>query len=326
MEYKLFITNNNVRQDVTAVIEDGVEVNWERSGSPGKISFSLVLSMLSKDDIKISEGDTVEFYFNKNSMFKGYIFTTNPTTDGRIGITAYDQLRYFKNKDTYVYSNKKASDVLKMIAVDNKLKTGIIEDTNYVISSRTEDNQSFFDIIITAIELTLVAIKNMYVLYDDFGKITLKNVLNMKTNLMVTDDETLMDFDYKTDIDSDTYNQVKLYKDNKDSGKREIFMARDSSNINKWGLLQLYEKAEDYMNEAQINEYMVRLLKQKNRVKKTLKITCLGIENGEEKIRGGSTVYVKIDKLNIANWFVCESVTHEFSNNEHRVSITVNDF
>lgn len=286
----------------------------------------MALSAIGNNDIKIAEGDIVEFYYNTYPMFKGYIFTTSPDINGNIAMTAYDQLRYFKNKDTYVYTNKKASEVLKMIASDFKLKVGAVEDTGYVIASRTEDNQTLFDIVITAIELTLVATKKMYVLYDDFGKLCLKNIENMRSNLMLTDDETMLEFDYKTDIDSDTYNQVKLYKDNEKTGKRDVFIAKNSETINKWGLLQYYEQAESGMNDAQIDDYAQKLLKQKNKVKKTLQITCLGLENGEEKLRGGSIVYIKIDKLGIGNWFVCESVSHTFSNNKHEISVNVYDF
>lgn len=324
--YSVFITDKNIRQDITVICSDSIEVSSERQGSPAKMTFSVVTEALTKDEVKINEGDTVEFYVNNYPMFKGFIFGQSKGLDGTISITAYDQLRYFKNKDTYVYENKKASEILKMIAKDFNIKLGEVEDTGYVIGSRTEDGCTLFDIVITALELTLYASKKMYVMYDDFGKVILKNIQSMKSELMIADDETLMDFDYKTDIDSDTYNQIKLYRDNEETGKREIYMAKDSSNINKWGLLQYYEQAESSMNEAQINDYMLRWLKQKNRVKKTLKITCIGIGIGEEKLRGGSIVYIEISKLGIGNWFVCESVSHTFNNNQHEISITVYDF
>ena len=55
-----------------------------------------------------------------------------------IRLTAYDQLRYMNNKDTYIYGNKTASQFLKMLAADFKLQTGEIEDTGFVIGSRIE--------------------------------------------------------------------------------------------------------------------------------------------------------------------------------------------
>ena len=89
-----------------------------------------------------------------------------------IQITVYDQLYYLKNKDTYVYTNKTAADVIRMIAEDFQLNVGDLEDTGYTIGSRVEDNQTLFDIIQTALDETLKATSQMYVLYDDVGKLT----------------------------------------------------------------------------------------------------------------------------------------------------------
>lgn len=326
MNYRLIVTNENMQQDLTNLCEEDISVSSERAASPASISFSFYLDVLAENDITIEEGNTVEFYVNDFPMFKGYVFTQSRGLDGEVKITAYDQLRYFKNKYTYQYTNMKASEVLAMVAEDFKLVTGDIEDTGYVIPIRTEDSKTLFDIVLMAVELTLVATKKMFILYDDFGKVSLKNIESLRCGLMLTDDETLTDFEYKTDIDSDTYNQIKLYKDNEETGKRDTYMVRDSENISKWGILQQYEQAESGMNEAQIMDYAERWLKVKNRVKKTLKIECLGVGAGEEKIRGGSIIYIKIDRFGINNWFVCESVKHTFSDNQHELSITVYDF
>ncbi len=76
-----------------------------------------------------------------------------------------------------------------------KLNVGTIEDTGYIIASRVEDNKTLFDIIQNALDLTLQNRKKLYVLYDDFGKLTLKNVESMKLNLMI-DDETAENYSY----------------------------------------------------------------------------------------------------------------------------------
>ena len=60
--------------------------------------------------------------------------------------------------------------------------------------------------------MILITIK--YCLYDDFGKLTLKNIESMKLDLLV-DSETAENYDYTSSIDSNTYNKVKLFYDNK---------------------------------------------------------------------------------------------------------------
>lgn len=81
-------------------------------------------------------------------VFYGFVFekSRKGSTDDIIQITVYDQLYYLKNKDTYVYTNKTAADVIRMIAEDFQLNVGDLEDTGYTIGSRVEDNQTLFDI------------------------------------------------------------------------------------------------------------------------------------------------------------------------------------
>ena len=130
-----------------------------------------------------------------------------------------------------------------MIADDFNLKVGTLEDTGYVIGSRTEDDSTLFDIVQNALDETLQAKTKLYVLYDDVGKLTLKNIESMKLDLMI-DADTIGDYSYTTSIDDQTYNQIKITFENKDSGKREVFIAKDSANINRWGLLQYTDSVE----------------------------------------------------------------------------------
>ena len=50
---------------------------------------------------------------------------------------------------------------------------------------------------------------------------------------ILIDEETGGDFKYKSTIDSDVYNKIKLTYDNQKSGKREVYIAKDSKNIIK---------------------------------------------------------------------------------------------
>ena len=56
-------------------------------------------------------------------------------------MTAYDQLRYLKNKDTITEEGLKASDLLKRIATDFRLNLGTVEDTGYTFETIVEENQ-----------------------------------------------------------------------------------------------------------------------------------------------------------------------------------------
>ncbi|MEG2597672.1 MAG: hydrolase, partial [Oscillospiraceae bacterium] len=85
-------------------------ISWETSkkGMPGKLTFSLV-----SGDVPIEEGDAVTLTVDGKGRFYGFVFTLSQNESGKIQITAYDQLRYLKNKDCYTYQNKTASEVLQ---------------------------------------------------------------------------------------------------------------------------------------------------------------------------------------------------------------------
>lgn len=191
MTYELLIQHQGTIM-LPPVVEN-VSIEWERQGQPGK----LIAEVVKTPGLSFQEGDPCRFSVDGSPVFYGFVFekSRKGSTDDIIQITVYDQLYYLKNKDTYVYTNKTAADVIRMIAEDFQLNVGDLEDTGYTIGSRVEDNQTLFDIIQTALDETLKATSQMYVLYDDVGKLTLKNIGSMKLGLLI-DEDTAGDFDY----------------------------------------------------------------------------------------------------------------------------------
>lgn len=296
------------------IIEEGITLDLDRKGTPGKLKFSCV-----KDDtLSFQEGNAVKLTVNGTDMFYGFVFTKSRSGKSPylIEVTAYDQLRYFKNKDTYVYANKKANEVIKMIAEDFGLSVGTLEDTSHIIASRTEDNATLFDIAQNALDETLQAKTQLYVLYDNVGKLTLQNIENMKLNLLI-DADTIGDYSYSSTIDSQTYNQIKITFENKEAGKREIFIAKDSANINAWGLLQYTDTVELSTSGAAKAEALLKLYNTKTR--------SLSISDalGDVRVRAGSSVIVKLGlgDINVQSYLLVERVTHKFKQNQHLMDL-----
>ena len=207
MSRELLIQHNT--KIYAPIVEEGIVWTTERKNAPGQLDFTVVKDSV----ISFEEGDPVRFRDNNDNIFYGFVFKKNRDKEHRIKVTAYDQLRYLKNKDTYVYENKRADQFINMLAADYNLQIGSLENTGYVIPSRVESNKTLFDMIGNALDLTLQNQKYMYVLYDDFGKLTLKGLDEMRLNLLI-DEETGENFDYTSSIDDDTYNRVKLTFDN----------------------------------------------------------------------------------------------------------------
>ena len=296
-----------------AVLEN-IKWSTERCGTPSKLTFKVV-----KDDVlNIQEGNSVRFKWNGNNIFYGFIFSKKRDKEDIITVTCYDQLRYLKNKDTYVYTNKTAGEVLQLIAQDFNLKTGTIDDTGYKIPSRSEDNQTLFDIIQTALDLTMENKKELYVLYDDFGKIALRKLDNMRVNILI-DEETAENISYTSSIDENTYNKIKLIFDNEETGKRDVYIAQHGENINKWGVLQYYEKLQKGENGKVKADALLSLYNKKTRK--------LSIKNvlGDCRVRAGSLVgiHLNLGDISLNNWMLVESCKHVFSLDEHLMDIVV---
>lgn len=293
-----------------------MSIEWERQGQPGKLTADIVKT----PGLSFQEGDPCRFSVDGTPIFYGFVFekARKGSMDQVITITVYDQLYYLKNKDTYVYSNKTAAAVIRMIAEDFQLNVGALADTGYTIASRVEDNKTLFDIIQTALDETLKATSQMYVLYDDVGKLTLKNIGDMKLGLLV-DNETAGDFDYKTSIASQTYDKVKLSYENKDTGKREIFIAQDGSSINQWGVLQYYEKIDSTANAKAMADALLSLYNTKTR---TLKLKDV---LGDVRVRAGTMLVVMLGlgDMNLSSYLMVEQVKHTFSNEQHVMDLNM---
>ena len=151
MGVELLIGNELGTKAYIPAVEEGIEWTTERKDTPGKLSFQVL-----KDDVlDFSEGSAVRMKVNGDGVFFGFVFKQQRSKEQIITVTAYDQLRYLKNKDTIVYEGKTADQFLRMIAADYDLNVGVLENTGYVIESRVEENTSLFEMIQNALDLTL---------------------------------------------------------------------------------------------------------------------------------------------------------------------------
>ncbi len=320
---ELLIGNEKGTKLFQPVVEEGIEWSTERRGTPGKLTFKV----LADKKLSFSEGCPVRLKVNGAKIFFGFVFKQQRSKkEGKVQevtVTAYDQLRYLNNKDTRVYENKTADQLVKMIADDYRLSVGTLKNTEYVIPSRVEDNTSLFEMIENALDLTMQNKKEMFVLYDDFGKLTLNNISDMyvkkKGKYLLIDAETGENFDYTSSIDDDTYNKIKLVYDNEETGKREIYIAQDSSNMNRWGILQYFDTLQEGENGNAKADALLQLYNQKTR---NLKITNA---IGDNRVRAGSLVAVRLSlgdkKLN--NFMLVEKCRHVYKGQEHWMDLTL---
>ena len=287
-----------------------------RTGSPGTFKFTVNKA----GDLSYTEGDIVRFSVDGQLVFYGWVFTKSKDRWGVIETTCYDRMRYLKASASYAFYGQKAGDIIKQIAEDFQLDVSNLADTGYAIPSLIEEEQSCLDIIDGAVQQTLLNTGDIYVFYDDGNGLALRRPEDMISNVMIGEKSLLTDYTYKTDIDSETYNSVKLARPNEETGRADVVIAEDSNHIGQWGLLQLYQTVDGDVNDAQMKAQAEASLTYYNRRMRTLKFSSLGVPG----LRAGQMIYMRVPglgDLNLDQYVLLEKVEHTWENDTHTMEI-----
>lgn len=302
----VIISRGNIYTPVTA---DGVIWTAQSDGTPGKLTFSVY----GDGVLNFFEGDKVEFYHEGRGVFSGYVFTKKRDRKNIITVTAYDQIRYLKNKDTYVYSSNTASELIKKILSDTGLKAGYIEDTGVKLSDTIEDEKPLIDIIKRALEFDSLYSGKKYALYDDFGKICLKNADSLTSDYII-DGTNTRNFDYSSSIDDGTFTAVKVIRKGKNG---EAVRLAEDDKIKEWGLLQSLIKAEKDEDIAEKAETFLRQAAVRRRY-----ITVEDVL-GDLSVKAGGKVFVNLNlgDITVSEYFTAEYIVHKFYNHKYTMDI-----
>ena len=132
---EIIITNGKTMY--LPMIEDSITLQQPRSGSPATLKFKI----FNDGNIKLDCGNAVSFKWNTHKMFFGYIFSIKASTIDTLEITAYDQMRYLKNKNTYVFKDKTFTEILTTLCKDNGLKMGKFEKVEKKVTLPINEQQ-----------------------------------------------------------------------------------------------------------------------------------------------------------------------------------------
>ena len=321
MRVQLLIYNPRKSQvwDVASLTES---VSWEtnRTGSPGTLKFTV----MKAGDLDFLEGDNVTLTVDGQRQFYGWVFTKSKNRWGEIEVTCYDRLRYLKASASYAFYNLTAEQILQQIAADLQLDVSTLESTGYVIPSLIEENQSCLDIVSAALEQVLLNTGNLFVLLDDGDGLSIRSPQSMVSGVLIGEKSCLTDYTYQTDIDAQTYNSVKLSVPNEATGRSDVYVAQDSYNIGRWGLLQLYQQVDGDFNEAQLKARAEATLNYYNRRMRTLKVSSLGVPG----LHAGQLVLMKVPDLGdiaLDQYVLLDRVSHTWENGVHTMEFETLD-
>lgn len=322
VDITIFDNRHNKLFNVSEAVSN-LKITTNIEDQPGKCTFDII----RMDGLAFWEGATVSVIVAGHPTFKGFVFGKKRKKDvDIISITAYDQLRYLKNSDTYVLKDLTSSEIFVKLCKDMVLKHRVVDSSNYKCAPRSNDNKPLYDIIKTSLYDTLINTKQWFIIRDNFGVLEHINIYSLVSTMMIGDESALLDFDYESTIDTDTYNQIKLYRDNKDSGKRDIFIVNDTinggKNIKEWGILQLYQSVPENLTLPEIEDRALGMLSLYNNTSRSLKLEALG----HPSICAGSIIPCKIADLgdmSINNYILVTQCTHNISNDLHTMSLVV---
>ncbi len=269
------------------------------------------------DGVVFSNGSIVRFRYNGADIFFGYVFKYERDNGTEVTITAYDQLRYLKSKDTLAIKGIRLDQLVSKIAGMFKLELGTLDNTGYILPTSVQDNQTYLDMIYNSISRTLLGSGKKYSFYDRFGSLFLTDLQSLRLPLVIGDQSLAYGFKFEQSIDDNFYNQIKLVSDNESTGKRDVYIERDSSSIDKYGLLQYYEAADKNENAEQLKAKAAGLLKLMNRETKSLSLDAIG----DTRVRSGNSILVDVSGLGIKQYLIIDSCKHTFKQNNHTMSM-----
>ena len=268
-----------------------------------KLEFSYI-----DDDLDIQNGSVVRLKFNGANIFYGYVFKHGQNKAKEITVTAYDQLRYCKAKDTIVVKNDTIDTLVRKMCNYFGLRVSTLTNTGYKLPVSVQDDKTWLDIIYTAIDDTLTNTGRWYCLRDEFGSIAVRDLQDLQLDLVLGDESLAYEYEYQKSIDDNFYNQIKIVSDNESTGKRDVYIAKDSGSIAKYGLLQFFEVLDKNYNPSQAKAKADALLQLYNREVETLELDCLG----DTRVRAGNSFFGQIEDVKLNKRLIVKSVTHKF--------------
>ncbi len=344
-----------VFKDKVLNIEEGDLVNFKVNGKPVFVGYIFEKKRSKDNFIEVTAYDQCKYLKSEGY----YIFNGEKTASELIKALAEDlalkvgDIAPTTYKVSAVYDGKTYQDIilsmLKLTSIYSP-KIPVIKkfkkqtDSNFTAPNNTYYEQNDIDYLVSHGYTQEAAIaelaksdkykkqdeemkerKPVYVAYDDNGKLVVKELNDMITDILI-DATQVGDYSYTSSIE-DTFTQVLVVREanvDEKGNKGKTFWrtgaAYAKNETAKWGVLQKVYKPDDKKTNA--IEYAKNLLDSLARKTHTLRLKeCLG----HTEIRPGSGIWLN---FNVGDQIINElvyvqAVTHNFNNNKHVMDLDV---
>ena len=297
------------------------KVTW--GGRKGSAARYVTVTLLDDDGwkharsgIDVTRGNQCAFYWEGKELFRGILMQQKQSEKKTMSVKAYDNGIYLSNnKDTFNYTNKKASEIFVDICNRFQLPYTTVADTVYVIPELPKPKTTAFDAILDALSLTFKATGIRYYVMSSGGNLSL---IRRRENLLQWVIETgvnLESYDYSVSIEK-IKTRIKLL-----SKEDTVVAEAANAELEKLiGVFQDIDKPDDNMEQANITDMVKAMLDEHSLPDKSLSISALGLPD----VISGVGVFVTIKELGISKSFYIDEDTHTFEGNHHMMKLKLN--
>jgi hypothetical protein len=312
-DIKLIILKNGEAFDVSELV---LNVKW--TGRKGAAARSISVNFIDDErhgrtGIDVAQGHQCVFYWKNQELFRGMFMKQEQSNAKTMTATAYDAGIYLaNNKDTFNYTNKKASDIFIDCCKRFGLKYGEVADTRHRIPELPKPKTTAWDVICDALSLTF---ESTGVRFYPLCVGEEMRLLERRENILQWAVETgvnLEDYKFSQSIEKIKTRIKMLSKEN-----AVLAEASDPELERKIGKFQDVESAKDDMNQAQLNTLVNTKLRENNMPERTFSVTALG----QPDIITGVGVFIIIEELGVSKTYYVEEDTHEFQGNYHKMTL-----
>lgn len=312
---KLIVIKEGTAYDMSNLVS---KVVW--SGRKGSSARTLQVEFIDDDGYKhdrtgidVEQGHQCIFYWKNEELFRGIFMRQSQSSKKRISLKAYDLGIYLaNNKDTFNYTNKKASEIFTDCCTRFGIPYSGIADTAYKIPELPKPKTTAWDAIADALSLTFEATGIRYYPVCKGGQMSL---IERRENILQWVIETgvnLQDYTLTKSVE-DIKTRVKLL-----SKEGEVLAeASDAAIEKKLGIFQEVVQVKDEMNSAQLTELVNSTLAESSKPVNSLTVSALGLP----EVITGVGVFVIVKPLGISKTYYVEEDTHTFEGPYHSMSL-----
>ncbi|MBD2867737.1 XkdQ/YqbQ family protein [Paenibacillus arenilitoris] len=316
--------NVQYRSEKESVYLDPIVKSVKWSGDGKQASRKLVVELSNSENLRdrliaIEKGSELRLLVDeKKELFRGVIFSDSINAGGQMTVTAYDENIYLtKNKDTKIFRNQTASDIVKRLCNEFSLPIGEIHDTGFVIPKLIFRDKTLYEMMVMSLTVSEKQNGKRFFVASKEGKLQLLARKEQEAKWVLENGVNLLDASYSQSIE-ELRTQIKVAGG--DSKKKEqTASAKDQELIKRFGVMQHLEKPEQDMTKSQMEQLAKQLLKDMGTIDDEALIECLGID----EVVSGSAVYVKESVTGIVGGYYVSSDEHTFEQGSHRMSLTL---